>query len=612
MEKIFSLRYQELLGEPLPQPGNWTRALVYEPTDKKTLSLRGKLFVVATLSGPKAFDLALAGKVVLDTLHEEYYSLPEGSPLQALEKALVAAHHRLVDFTYSSSGGEGVDFNIVMAALWGNVLYLAKLGVAAVYLLRGEEIKAISPTEEAQISVASGFVESGDVVILGSPKFKEHFPPQFLRGSLDRLEEVIEGLPDKSNLVGLIIRLDLKEVPSGKELIQFAFPIQSFWQAFFGKFKASVLKLKEIFRQKREFSFLFLLVFLFLFSAALTMRKRRDERIKREVAKLWQESDENLKAAADLIDLNNKRARELLEAAEDNTQRMGVLGARTQAEEALKKIKEVRQELDKLVTIKPYLLYDFKIQDSGSKPSSLTGGRGVLFVSDPETNSLFRLDIKASPVRVERLGEGEVKRPLKTDFYKNTLYGLDKNGLFRLPLEGSFEGSLVKVSEEQGEVQDLRVYFGNVYLLVPSTSKLLKYAALEEGYAEGVDWLKEDFDLSSVLSLAIDGSIYLSFKDGRVLKFTLGKREEFNLVGLPAPLSHEVYLFTSGNLPFLYLLDKEKGRVITVSKDGIYQQQYLLSSEGGDLGDLRSFWVSPEGEKLYLLAGSRILEVDLK
>lgn len=629
VEKTFSLRYQKILGDPLPEPGAWARCLVYEPADEKTLALRGKLFVVATLFSPKSFDVNLAGKLVLDTLHESYYALLDGPPLQALEKALVNAHRRLVDFTYSSSGGGEVDFNIAAGALWGNVLYLAKLGSVAAYLLREGEIKVISPAEEAQVAVASGLVQGDDVIILGSAKFKEAFPPQNLRDNLERLDKVLEALPDKRNLVGLVLRLDLKEAPLSRGLIQFVHPVRESVFFGFGFARKLLFRLRHVAggilrrREKPLFlgrrglrtkpgpkSLLVLLIFLFLISAFLTLRKQQAVRVRKETTRLFEESQQSLRSARDLIDLNNERARQLLAAAEESVKKAKVLGASTPAGEILREIKEVRRELDKSAAASPHLLYDLAIQDKASSPQSLTGKGTVLFVDDPKGGSLFKLDVGSLPVKVERWGEGQLKKPYFIDYFDNTLYGLDENGFFRFSPDGAFEGSLFKV-EGREAIADLRVYFGSFYLLTSSKNALLKYAVLEDGYAEGTAWLKEDIDLSSAVSLAIDGSVYLFFKEGRVLKFSLGKREEFALVGLPGPLSQHVLLYTNAGLSYLYLLDKEGSRVAVVSKEGIYQRQFTLNLEDEPLADLRSFWVNEVESRLYLLSGTKVYEVDL-
>ncbi len=639
MEKVFSLRYQEIAGVGPIEAGSWGRTLVHEPTEKRLLSLRGKLFIVSTISGPKSFDVTLAGKLVLDTIHDEYYSLLEGSPLFALEKAVLAAHRRLVDLTYNTSAGEGIDFNLVAASLWGNVLYLAKLGTAAVYLLRAGEIRVVSPAEENQVAVASGLIEGGDVIIFGSANFRKCLPPEVLKDNLDRLDEKIAALPDSRNLLGLVIRLDLKEVVAGGELIQFAYPAKTVLRNGFSSFRELLSRIIKWplskFRSRRDPSVsfsppvlsehlpirlklnkprigqrqvIFLLALFFLGSVGLTFRKQKAAQRQREITEIIQQSEDNLRSAEELIEINNERARLKLKETEVNTTRLNVLGAKTEALEIQNNLNRIRSTLDKSFTVNPVLLYDLSIQNRESAPVGFTAAESALFIADPGVGAIYKLRL-SDPAQLEVFDDGQTKFPRWLALYENYLYGLDSLGLFRFALkDNTFAGEL-SVAPAASTIIDFKIYLGNVYLLTEN-GHLLKISPTADGFSEGVNWLKEETDLTGVSSFAVDGSIYLSFSAGQIRKFTLGYEEDFSLIGLPEPLGNRIKVYTTENLNYLYLLDEEKKKITVVSKGGLYQYQLILPADIALEGNA-ALSVDSGEKAVYLLSGRKAYKLDI-
>lgn len=642
MEKLFSLRTQELYGQKVPLPGNWSSAEVIVPDNAETLRRRGRLFVVATLRGPENFDAAPVGHLLLDALQEEYYSLLEGSPLPALEKAVAAAHRRLLDIAHSlTTGKEGIDFNIVTAVLWGNILYLTKLGEGAVYILRRGVLREVGPVSDAQIAAASGLVEPEDVIIFGSHGFRQLFPIDVLQKNLEGLEKLMQENPRRQDLTALIIRLAFEEVPSEAEVLRFTPFTEKLAKgggfSFLASLKGKLSSLHHPRRQvrlentatnpaiyldplsprerkqrrsRRLLGLTALVVLGFAVSTVFTIRTQRRARFEQEVKRLTVENEQKMTSATDLALISPEKTRGLLTEIIDSSKKIELLGDAVTAKIWLAKAEELLSKVNKTAAIEsPKLIYDFMIQGKGSTPMALTGDKSNLYVADPGTDSLYRLDLTLDPVKVERLGGTELNKPRLVAFYDNALFGLDSKGAFKVDLKDNTVTPNLLKSLDPGAPSTFSVYLGNLYFLDPAAGELAKYAPVLKGYAGKINWFKETVDLSEVIGLATDGDMYLLFKNGTLKKYTLGRAADYFIQGLDKPLSDPRGLYTSPDLNDLFVVDDGGKRIVILSKDGVFVRQ-LVFSAGGPAAPSR-LWVDDATPVLYLLDGTKVFRVDL-
>lgn len=638
MEKILSFKSQILLGETVPVPGYFATAQTYIPPAAETLEKRGKLFVVATLKGPPHFAVAEAGKLVLDALQAEYFSLLEGSPLPALEKAVAAAHRRLLDLLHGPSltNKEGVDFNLVAAVLWGQILYLAKLGTAAVYLLRQGALAEIGTAAETQVSVASGLVSDKDVLILGSPSFREQFPPRVLQKDLESLEKLVGEKEKRADLVALIISLFFEETVTGSEVVNFvSWPKEavepeperrSWWHRKLpkalsrpdaGKDTAGLylemVPLAERKRRRRRFVALLLLFVtaVFLASVILTLQRSQRQRVVKETAVLGAAIERKILSASDFLDLNNQKARDLLTEAKSDTEKLISLGERVRGESLRQQIEALLIKVNKVQTeVKTSLIYDFATQGKESRPAALFGGEGVLYVADSGTNALYRLDITAPAVKVEQLGVGEITQAKGLTGGDDYLYGLAADGLFRIALSKKVVKTRLIGDLADKTVTALSYYFGNLYLLQAAENNFVKYTPTISGLSAPLPWLKEKADLTGAVSLAVDGDVYFLLKDGSIKKFTAGKPVDFKIINLDKPLSGATVLYTRADLNELYVLDAGNRRLAVFDKNGFYKRQVPLTDKA--FLAPATLWVNLAGDTLYLLDGTRVLALEIK
>lgn len=144
-------------------------------------------------------------------------------------------------------------------------------------------------------------------------------------------------------------------------------------------------------------------------------------------------------------------------------------------------------------------------------------------------------------------------------------------------------GELQAVELPTGAIQDPRAsatYDRNYYLLDAGANDVLRFRPVESNvYAEpeGYFGIDSGVDLSTATDLAIDGSVFIMYSDGEIVRYDSGIRStQFALTSLPSPLGGTpTGIFISQGMGSLYILDGENDRIVQVTTEGVYQRQLV-------------------------------------
>jgi hypothetical protein len=163
-------------------------------------------------------------------------------------------------------------------------------------------------------------------------------------------------------------------------------------------------------------------------------------------------------------------------------------------------------------------------------------------------------------------------------------------------------------------------YMNNIYLLSPSDNQIFKYVSLVGNYSTRNNYILDTIstNLKDAVDLSIDGSVYVLMKNGDVLKFISGEKNDFGLTGIPdnvnaqekspnAKMVNPIRIITSVDMPNIYIADAGAKRVLVFDKTGKYKTQFV-SSQWTDMKDI---WVSQDNNKIYVLSGTEVFEVNI-
>jgi len=283
------------------------------------------------------------------------------------------------------------------------------------------------------------------------------------------------------------------------------------------------------------------------------------------------------------------------------------------SEEELTLIQQKEEEVDSK------LLVDFELFDKKFLPEKIIGIENHLYTFDPKNNYLYQIDENSGKIFLLSQSSPALGRLNQIfPFDKDSFLVSDEKGIFAsynllnqelkpIKVERNHEfsaqgGSAVAFGEGGQSIKDFVIYANRLYGL--EEKGIYRYRKTADGFGREEKWLKENFDLKDAKAMTIDGDIYI-LKDNEVFKFYQGKKENFKLEDILPKIKNLTFVFASSDLNNLYLL--EQNRLLIFDKSGKIVKQ--ISSP--KFNNLKSFAVSADGKKAWLLEGQKIYKISL-
>ncbi|MHB8443054.1 MAG: hypothetical protein ACYDAS_01600 [Patescibacteria group bacterium] len=150
----------------------FSHVYMHLPQDESLIETRGKLFSAIDIKGPEGFDGQAFIDPFLDDLEDEYFTDTVSSILNILDKSINTAYTNMSKKIIDENIESNVDFNIICLVIWGDIVYMARIGTSLIYLLRENKILNLSnhllSVSQNVVSTASGYAKDGDIFVLAT------------------------------------------------------------------------------------------------------------------------------------------------------------------------------------------------------------------------------------------------------------------------------------------------------------------------------------------------------------------------------------------------------------------------------------------------------------
>ncbi len=597
MDQSLILTPYSLSFPPDNGDGHYAQTFMFKPPNDKLYRQRGEIFVVLSIKDiPQQLDPTSLAKHIFDTLQQNYFGEPAGGVLEALEAATHQALQRGIQLVKPHKIKKdqlfATEFALCAVAVWAKSFYYSSTGDTFLGLVRGNQLINLG-----QRQLGSELLGGNDLLILATPAFAK----QVLIPTIDEQEqppnigEKIHTLREKSlqleaPTAAILLEVDIVEIPSEEEVIeiqiaeevshpkrklQLSTLIQPFLSLRDKYLKLPFLKrlhtkgqsvrtsissrkspqpeiyLKPRFPQSKKGRLIVALFFITLLIATAFLTHNINQRKNRQRAEgeLLTQAQQSLDKAQAAATLNRKEAQ------------IHLTKAKTDLEKAL----------------------DLNTKHDEVQLQSIR--TGILAAE----NQIYQTQIISVSV-VQFPEQLRAKRLI----FDPVMGVISEKGDILLPLKDTWQ-TITAVDE----------YFNNLYLLDPSANQIYKYLAIPSGYSSRRNYLKQPADLQNAIDLAIDGSIYILFKGGRVEKYTAGDRDDFSLDSFHPPLAQTSLIETAPDAKNLYLVQNKS--ILIFNKDGTYQRQ--LSLKGVTLVD--DLILADDSSKLWLHSQNNWYELPL-
>lgn len=554
----------------------------------------GNLYAVLSLSRKEALEneeepLGKLGKDILNALESEYFT-QEQKNLVSIKEALEKTIQEVP---------ENISISLVVASfVKPNILYVFSNESGKIVLKRRETLGVILKPEQKhqKITSASGFLEDNDILILQTQKFSEIIESNYLSSVFDHLspaeiaETIAPKIHQKEEGEACAIILAYKKIEEKEEEINnqdqeeqenfppkpFKFNLAKIFQLFpaisFSKFIKLPVSLSHT--KKMFLTISVVLVFVLLISIFFSLQKQKDEKNKKRFNEIYILAESKYKEGESLLSLNKNLAKD------DLTEAQKILtNGKNEFDKNSNELKKIEELLKK---VNSSLEQTKGINNIDLKPVDKEISQYLAYQIDNSTLSLFFQDDK-------------------------NIYFLENEQVYSFIKQSKKRTNLLKNNNDWKKVLAINAYFDNLYILDKDQNQIFKFVKLNNGFSKN-NYLKGSIDLSKAKDMAIDGSIYVLFDNGEILKFTKGTAEQFKVTGLDNQLNNPVKIYTNLDAKNIYILDQGNSRIVVIGKDGQYQSQYQNSI----IANAKDFEVLEKDKLIYLLIKNKVYQLDLK
>lgn len=657
-----------------PKESNiYSRVYLAEP-EKRFLEKFGRLSILVNLSfkdNTKKQTFLQAKKWIqelIDFVKNDFYNpLKPGVDLEKeLEDSLQKANSWIQQEKTRQADLFGeylIDFEIDIILIKDNNVHFSQIGNIKTYLIKDNELTDLVEVRNKStkfLNIISGKLEDNSVLFFATKNIFDYFSPEKIIQMLKQLPiqrieaEIKQLLSDEVNrasLLALIISNRGQAPPpakaKAKPVKKEAPPKPEIKKAAPDKTKkiikkpAKRKKLKKIkpappdlpivkttrLTYLRKSLLIILIILAFLFAQSLIILSR--QQIKARQARQYAQTVEELRIKQDDLSaaLIYQDSIKIKKLSNEIKGLLNQLPQKTRGQEETYQFFESKyiQQMNKfyhLITVAdPVLLIDLAETDKDIKANGLTnlGNNFYIFSSDNNYIYLFNLETKKLElVNKTSANVGRLKQLFPLD--NDSLIGHDQNqgiASFNTIDKNLLPLKLNRTKPPQ-EIKDLYIYSRRLYTLEPLADQIYKHSKTIDGFSQEQAWIQDETSVSNALCFTIDGYIYVFKKTGQIFKFYQGKKIEFELDDIQPTLSPqdpnilepkgEIKIYTNGDLRYLYLLDGPTKRLIILSKQGKLVKQFISNQ----FEDLKDFIISKKEDKAWLLAGTKIFEIEIK
>ena len=631
MEKL-TVKIAKLVGTP--DQNSWSQVHSFIPEDEEKRKKRGLLLAVFSFSNGEGTEAVATGRELLSRFHEEYYGETEAKVFACLKAAIIKIDE---EFTRPER-------NLEMAAcvIIDNLAYLAVKGKGKILLKRESVFQTLVEGNEIEIETASGQVQEGDLLLLGTSFLFQILPEGRLKAVLanETPAEVVEamaptilGQKDMARASSLVALIQKEKEEVGPESIEEKtekpplVPFKILPRAFFKSIKERLSQLplklpsgvsrlylrqkeRELKQKKMILTVAVILIVLLGVSVVFGSRSHETNQKKQKFEEISSQIEAAIQEGEALKELNPVKAKETLLQAQGLVNDLGELAVEKE------RLTEIKSRFNQALAtvVKEHELtevpvfYDLSlVRDQGrGEKMALDGDQGVIL--DPQGKRLFGFNLSRKSIDVLAGGDDLAGASLVT-IYTDRAYVLTEKGILEIETESKQTNLVIEKDEEWGKIVGLGAFGSNLYL-VDEEGIIWRYPSTEVGFGTKQNWFGSGVspDLSAVISTGIDGSIWLLREDGQILKFTRGAPDAFGYSGLDKEVEKPQAIFIDEETENLYLLDRGNGKVLILAKSGEYQGQYLWSG----MSQATDLVVSEAEKKIVLLVNDKVYEIGIE
>jgi len=581
--------------------------LVATPTDSSWAQAynAGNLFICVSLTAPdediendEDLSLQALGKDLFSVFQSEFFTLQEKNTASIKEAIRTSLASIPDNITVSLTVAFFKDTTLLVFIAGSGKVVMKRSEKAGVLLTKKDE-----PSEE--ILSASGFVKNADTIVLETGQFADGIPQDTIKQALTLMlpTDIVEALSpqvhkqDNGAQAAIVISCGaastpepMEEVDDEEQNIPSHYPSQNISEPALqdtqtdeseksegGKsFRLPSFKLPRLpklsfrlplnHRRKLFLNIAIIIAVLLVLSVVFTVKKYHDSKQQQLFQSIYPPAQQYYSEGQGLASVNPSMSQDSYQKAK-NLLKNG--------ESKFPQGSTDYQQIADLLA---------KVQNA--LQGNVAGQSANVSAVTPQAHSLLAVEQATSG-----LAYGQDDKDV---------YVITNTSITQISKSDGTSKNIIKNNNNWSEPSAIVPYDGNIYVL-DQKKGLLKFVTGSGGYGASTYFKGSAPDLTQATGMAIDGSVWLLFKDGTIMDYTKGTSNGLTVSGLLKPLANPTKIVTDITMESVYVLDRGNDRIVQFDKHGKYQNAYSSSV----IANATDFDVSEQDKTLTILSGGK-------
>ena len=313
---------------------------------------------------------------------------------------------------------------------------------------------------------------------------------------------------------------------------------------------------------------------------------------------------------ASLLYDNETGAGKLLEEVKELLKQLpqGSQDQKNQYRRLLAKHQVQMEKISHVIRVAPVELANLINLSANAKPINIILAKNKIYAAAAPA-TIYSIDLDSKLTTLINLNNPDINRLDFPNLDKNNnIYYLSANKVAVLDakseklswLDINYNGNLEKIVAFQQ-------YNNRFYLTDAAAGQIFRFTKNGNQLTGSTPWLNNKEDLTKVVSLNIDGDIYLLKNDGEISKYTKGKKQNFSTTAIEPALNQPAKMIISPEQNYLYILEPANKRLIVLDKTGRFLSQYTSDK----FDNLKDCQIDETNKKIYFLNNTTVYSIDM-
>lgn len=214
--------------------------------------------------------------------------------------------------------------------------------------------------------------------------------------------------------------------------------------------------------------------------------------------------------------------------------------------------------------------YDLALKAKDAQGDALAVADDSVAILDRSAKKVYVLDLQKKSL--DEYVHADVSDAGIVALYNNEVFFASSGkGVMKFTSQNKVR-TMIEPDSDWGEIVDMEIYNGNIYLLDNRQGEIYKYLVTEGGYSDKNSYTAsgQSDDLSNATDMTIDSAVYVATGND-LSKYLAGTSESFSPT-FPNKDPGFDRIYTTPDLEQVYVLDQKQASVYILTKEGEYQR----------------------------------------